>query len=207
MKRISLALTLLASCLSATDTAEAGHAAGCTCGVCRQQAVVQQLYTNYSVAPLAYYQVGEQLREDAVAARVAQLTVDALAEPLAQRTADLVAEKLKGMQKVEPPTKPADPPAVPPAAPPVGADLTAKVQLIMNRSCISCHSATTLNKQPFLNDIAKTPPPNPWKLWGMAHAGTMPKRAPAMSEEDFQKALLTDAEVDTLRDWVLQLDP
>lgn len=206
MKRISLALTLMASCLTATDTADAGHAAGCACGVCRQQAVVQQLYSNYTVAPLAYYQVGEQLREDAVAARVAQLTVDALAEPLAQRTAALVAEKLKGMQKVEPPTKPADP-VPPPVVPPAADELTTKVQAIMNRSCINCHSPTTLNKKPFLNDIAKTAPPNPWKLWGMAHAGTMPQKSPNMSEEDFQKALLTDAEVDTLRDWVLQLDP
>lgn len=205
MKWISLALTLTAWSLSATDSAEAGHAVGCGCAVCRQQAVVQQLYSTYVTPPAYYYQVGEQLREDAVAARVAQLTVDALKEPLAQRTAELVAEKLKGMQPVTPPPK-TEPPKTEPAVP-VGTDLTGKVQAILNRSCVQCHSATTLNKQPFLNDIAKTTPPNPWKLWGMAHAGTMPKKTPGQSEEDFQKALLTDAEVDTLRDWVLQLDP
>ncbi len=205
MKRISLALTLLASCLTATDSAEAGHAAGCGCGVCRQQAVVQQLYTNYVQAPAFYYQVGEQLREDAVAARVAQLTTEQLLQPLAEKTAELVIAKLGGMTKVEPPPKVE--PTTPPAAPPTGNELTQKVQAIFNRSCISCHSAKTLNKQPFLDDITTRNYENPWKLWGLVHTGAMPKKTPAMSEEDFQKALLTDAEVDVVRDWVLQLDP
>lgn len=211
MKRISLALALVAMCLTAKDSAEAGHVAGCGCGVCRQQAVVQQLYANYVQAPPFYYQVGEQFREDAVAARVAQLTANALLEPLAQRTADLVAQKIgttpktEGMPKVETPPAPVNPP--PAAVVPTSAELTAQVQTIFNRACISCHSGTTLNKQPFLNDIAKQPLGNPWKLWGLVHTGKMPKRSTGMSDEDFAKALLTDAEVDVIRDWVLQLDP
>ena len=92
------------------------------------------------------------------------------------------------------PQAPAEPPAAPQVpSPPAGAVDTPAVQAIITRSCVSCHSGATPKGGLDMTDVSTLTELQRYKVWGQAHAGTMPKGGDP----------IPDADAETLRKWAM----
>jgi len=151
---------------------------GAICQV-RHQAVVQAVHQVQLVpAPLYQYQVGGQLREQAIADRVADLVLQKLAasgQPIPSGQAQAQGH-----------------PTPAPQPQPQADDTLAAAQAIANDRCTSCHRHNGSDpKGADLRNLAALSELQGWATFRHVYLGTMPKNGQP----------LTDAQVEALMRW------
>lgn len=136
-----------------------GTQRGAICGQ-RQQVVLQQ-HAVLVPQPIYQYQVGQQLREDALAEKVAQLVLQKLEAAAAQQPA------------------PNEGPQRPPQD-----DHVAAAQRLATKNCTSCHRHNGEDPEGVdLRNLAALSPLQGWAVFKQVYHGTMPKNGTPLQDD------------------------